>query len=198
MLQNENAELTILGMGLMDPDCAAKLASLPDDLFSFPDTRAVFLGMKKIVSEHGRPDIVTVATAIEQMGLNVAVEQTLLRAGSMTFTTVNYRQYETILLDLWKRRQLSKACMDMYNRAQDPGEDLTGMTADMIRTLQDSGKGEDGVVSAQEALMGLLDRLNEKVRDACYTGVAGLDSLIGGFKPEQLIILGARPGCQPD
>ena len=194
MLQNENAELAMLGMGLADPDCANRMASLPDDLFSFPDTRAVFLGIKKVITEHGRPDIVTVSTAIEQMGLNVAVENTLLKAGAMAYTTVNYRQYETILLDLWKRRQLSKACMDMFNRAQDPGENLTAMTADMVKVLQDSGKAEDGVVSAQDALMELLDRLNEKVRDASYTGIAGLDRKLGGFKPEQLIVLGARPG----
>lgn len=192
MLQNRDAELMALGMALVDAECAQRLATLPMDTFSYPETQAVFLGVRKIVEAHGTPDVVTTYNACTELGLDPAT--CIIDATKRIVTTANYRQYETILLGLRKRRNLIRACSEAIKAAQDDQQDIYQLTAQHVEALQDANGNRTTAVSAMDAAVALFESLEKKDTGGCYTGIAGYDRLTGGVKPGQLIVLGARPG----
>ena len=191
MLQNREAELTALGMALADPQVALKVADLPQDAFSYDDTVGVFQGIRQVVKNHGNPDLVTVNAACTQLGKNLG--GILAESVRMAITTANYDQYEAILMDLRKRRNLMNACGQVIAHAADMTFDTDALLKGVLEVASDTSDPAKSVPMS-DALMSLLERLEKKEPAGISTGIAGLNSLIGGFKKGELIYLGARPG----
>jgi replicative DNA helicase len=89
--------------------------------------------------------------------------------------------------------------MGAARRATTPeeGNDLLAGLADKLRVLR---PGKVTAKTATEAAQELWDALNSTEKASgltpMATGIAGLDQVLaGGFRPGQLIVLGARPGC---
>lgn len=189
--QNRNAELTALGMAFLSNEAAENVASLPEDAFSYQDTVNLHRGICHVVEKHGKPDLVTVGSAMHELGLDVGVE--IMEASRMAITAANYGQYETILMDLRKRRLLMNACVDVATHIADLSENPEDMAKKLLTAVNGTAELEQSV-TMKDAIMNLLMRLDQKTTGGVSTGISGLDRLTGGFKPGQLIYLGARPG----
>ncbi|MBQ9251595.1 MAG: AAA family ATPase [Clostridia bacterium] len=188
--QNRSAELTLLGMAFLTQEAAEKVAALPEDTFSYADTVNLFKGIRKVVERRGKPDLVTTAAAMHELGFDTGVE--LIEASRLAITAANYGQYETILLDLRRRRNLIKACTDVSAKMGDMSENVEDQVKKLLAVMNDNADAGQST-TLRDALMRLLLRLDEKKESGISTGIAGLDALTGGFKPGQLIYLGARP-----
>ena len=185
--------MTILGMALMDQMAAEKLCALPDDLFVSPDTAGVHRCLKRVLEKRWKPDAVTVIQAADELKLPDVTPSLIMQISSAAVTAVNYGQYETILLDLRRRRHLLKSCAELANKISDPGENVDALVGKVLTTIRESAP-QNGATDIKEALMELMEHLEKKNNGGVETGIAGLDRIIGGFREGQLIFLGARPG----
>jgi len=189
--QNREAELMILGMAFIDQQAAEKVAALPEDVFSYEETVNAYKGIRKVIEQRGKPDLLTVTMAMHELGFSVGTE--LMEANRLAITAANYGQYETILMDLRKRRKLLKACVDVASHISDLSVKTEEQVSKMAAAVNDTVEQPQSM-TLKDAILNLLLRLDQKVEGGVMTGVAGLDRLTGGFKPGQLIYLGARPG----
>jgi replicative DNA helicase len=110
--------------------------------------------------------------------------------------------YAQVITDAWRRREVIRITRDAAGRAQlqdlaDPGDAIAASTAADLLALADAGtKGAATTIgAAAEAALQAADdarRNGGRVRGV-PTGLAGLDRMLGGFLPGQLVVLGARP-----
>ena len=86
-----------------------------------------------------------------------------------------------------------KACSDLTAHVADISEDVDSLAGRVLDVIRDTGEKPTSVTAA-EAMISLMGHIEKGVGKGIGTGVAGLDRKLGGFKPKQLIVLGARPG----
>lgn len=189
MLHNLETEQTLIGLSLTDQECAEQLAVLPEDSFYYAETKALFRIVRDIIKEHGTPNIVSVGQRIP--GSAVEMMECSKKCLSLSISPTMYRQLETELLDLRKRRVLLAACEKVANQASDPLSDTDEMMASLNTAMNDNVEQADGS-SASDVLIEWMDDLNKKDH-MISTGVAGIDSLTGGLQNGMLAIIGARP-----
>ena len=189
MLQNLEAEQTLLGLSMIDRDCAEQLATLPEDTFYFPETKALFRIVRDIVKNHESPNIVSVGNRIP--GSAVEMMECSKKCISLSISPTMYRRIEQDALDLRKRRLLLRACEHVANQAADPTIDVDEMSATLTEAANDNASRIDSV-SMEEAIVEWVEDLNNK-DSMISTGIAGLDRVTGGLQNGMLAILGARP-----
>ena len=191
MLQNREAEITALGMAMLDGKAAEKLCTLPLEVFTSLDTRSMFMGICRVIENHGTPDLVTVKVACSELNLDPG--NSLLLASRSAITSANYEQYEGILLDLYKRRMIYESCVDVASHIADLSEDADALGGKLVSVVLENGN-QPTSIAAKDALMKLTARVEKGNVDGVSTGVSGLDRLLGGLRPERFYVLGARPG----
>lgn len=189
MLQNLEIEQTLLGLSMTDIECAEQLSTLPDDTFSFPETKALFRIIREIIKNHGTPSIVTVGNKIP--GSAVEMMECSKKCLSLSISPQMYKTLEQDALDLRKRRILLGACEKVANQAADPMIDVDEMSASLVEAANENA-GQMDAMSMGEALVEWIEDLNKKDH-MIGTGIAGIDRFTGGLQNGMLAILGARP-----
>lgn len=189
--RNREAELAALGVALQDKPCAVQLSSLPDDLFSYPDTMAAHQGIKCLIARGLVPDLITVSAEMRQDIPNP--EEMLVDAMQRGFAPSMYAQYEGLLAESRKRRILLSAGQTLMQGATNPGESPDSLIAAASVLLQSSAGGQTST-DMRGALEALMEALDSAKKGRCTTGIAGLDRMTGGFRGGKLVIIGARPG----
>ena len=189
MLRNLQTEQTLIGLSLTDQECAEQLATLPEDSFAYPESIALFRIIRQIIKEHGTPNIVSVGTRIPDSAVELL--ECSKQCLALSISTVMYKQLETELLELRKRRILLSACEKVAGQAADPMIDIDEMMATLNKAVNDNANQVDSM-NMQEAVTEWMDDLNES-HPMISTGIAGLDQITGGLQNGMLAILGARP-----
>lgn len=189
MIQDHDTEVFLLGLAMNNMECAEKLVSLPEDSFSFPETLEVFKTIRKLMKDHNVPDATTVFMNIPAS--STKARQIAMVAPSKGFAPSMYAQYEQMLLDLRKKRNLKYACIRVANAIDDPGEDVDLLAGELSGIINDTGN-KPTATGISDAVMDFYEDLGKK-SEAIYTGIAGLDRITGGFHEGTLNILGARP-----
>lgn len=189
MLQNAEAEQSIIGLALSDYSCAERLSQIPEDAFTAIDHVTLHRAIRKLISRRERPDMIAVNNLLTPADKGAAA--LMIKCIGLGVSPVMYDQYERIVLDLRRRRRMQAACMKITQRAGDPGEDIDAMAAELQAEISDN-PGQTETVSMNENMLSLADSLGKKP-DFISTGIGGFDRLNGGFRPGQLIYLGARP-----
>lgn len=189
-LRNYQAELSLLGTAMYSADCARSLADLPADFFTAPDLQAAHRAVGRLVARGEQIDLVTLDAEIAKEDTPCPV--VLVQAAEAGNKPSFYGQWCAILDDLRQRRAVAMAAQEALTRAQDPSVSPEALRA----ALADGAKVAD--TSPTTVTMGMaLCMLFQSWRDTgkgCYTGVADIDRLIGGFRGGKLVVLGARPG----
>ena len=174
---------------MTDQECAEQAALLPEDTFHYPETKALFRIIRDIVKNHGVPNVVSVGNRIPGSAANMM--ECSRKCLSLSISPSMYRQIESELLELRKRRVLLEACEKVAQKAADPTVDVEEMSKMLSVAANDNAERVDAV-SMADTLEEWLDDLNNK--DCMIsTGIAGLDRITGGLQNGMLAILGARP-----
>ena len=112
------------------------------------------------------------------------------------------RPYAEVIRDAWRRRRVIEIAQDASARARlqddtDPADVIASGIAAELLALADGGT-RDGAVTIGAAADAALRAANvgrERGgrKRGVPTGIEGLDALLGGLLPGQLVVLGARP-----
>lgn len=105
-------------------------------------------------------------------------------------------EYARMVHDSWMRRQIANLVAAAIRGVKDPHEQVADTLAELEGAIRELSEGAS-LAPAQpigETILATLDEIGVGTRKRTPTGFAGLDGLIGGFRPGQLVVIGARPG----
>lgn len=193
---NIDAENGLIGGLLLDNSAFDRISDkLKPEHFFTSLNREIFTEIAKQIGHGQLCDVVTVG-----MALHDRVEMSELNAlAQFVPSAANIRRYADVVIERFKSRALLSVSAEITELAQDHDrtiEDRVEAAQGQLMKLIDDAP-RDEWVSAYEGMNShtqvLEDRADGKVK-AWATGLADLDDLLeGGFRPGELVIVGARP-----
>ncbi len=203
------AERAVLGGIIGDNQVLDEIAKLiePDD-FHLPAHRAIYEAIISLArSTPPVPiDQLTLASELRKLGkLNQVGGATYLaELEGFVPTTVNTRNYATLVQDKSVKRKMMESCRDLIDMAAEPATDVKTLLDESQRRML--GLAERSKDTDLRPFPEVLDRtleLIEKLRAAggnggvtgLASGYGDLDRMLTGFHEGELIIIAARPGC---
>ena len=197
---NYDAEEALLGSIMIDADRIAELELLPEAFFD-GFNRATFKAMKKIQGARQPIDFITVAD--EMRGKGIEDDGRLIGLLTAVPTSINILGYETIIRDLYNKRQLIALAGRMATNAFDTEESTDGIISDTLERVRSIGADNDNESpqSSYDVSVQVLETLSERRTDkeareraGLRTGFIDLDRLLQGISPGSLVVCAARPG----
>lgn len=183
---NISAAQEALGCALIDARAAEKVLDLQLDDFEGVD-REVFSAMKSLQAA-GKPITLITLNEVADKHIDYIIE-----ISTMTVTTAFIDHHITAIKERAKRRRIRAAATELYNAASDNLKSLEEITAEFSSRIDGLAEVEGGTVSAQDAVIALVNELDTKDEKKSLTGVPLLDQSLGGMSGGRLYVIGARP-----
>ncbi|MFA7253724.1 MAG: replicative DNA helicase [Patescibacteria group bacterium] len=203
--QNSEAERSVLGAVLIDPDALIKIADIVHD-DDFYDSRhgSIFMAMINLFEKRMPVDIVTLSEILETAGQIKAVGGSayLAEIVNSTPSAANIVHYAQIVRDKAILRRLISAGVEIteagYDEDADISETLDEAEKRLFAVSQNSLKNKFAAI--KDVLTDAFDRIDKIHKDkdsgalrGVPSGFRDLDSVTAGFQKSDLIILAARP-----
>jgi len=202
--QNVEAEQSVLGSLLIDPDAIIRVASFlrPGDFYREAH-QAIY---RAIIDLHERrlpADFVTVVDELERLNRLgfVGGPAYLTSLINVVPTSVNAEHYGHIVERTGLMRRLIAAASEIAALAYKEHEDLDEVIDQAERLLFEVSQRRisSTLVPIRDVIKSYYDRIEFLVEHpdetlGVPTGFADLDRLLGGLQPSDLIIIAARPG----
>lgn len=193
-VKNEEAELSILGSVLLEPEALDRITDLSPRHFTTADRSAIYAAMLAIHDAGEKIDPVTVRA--RDSSISKKMTDFLC---DYTFTAANIGYYVKLVKDSATRRDLVAACEAARDKAvstRDIKEAVDAAEASVLAVRTDDHRKAG--VSVQEALRSAyrdIQLRHEKKGEiiGLATGFADLDSMTTGLQNGDLILLAARP-----
>lgn len=195
------AERAVLGAMLMSVDVAEQVADIIDPTDHYdPKHTAIHAAIVAALNTGDPIDPIAIGDRLARRG-------DLERAGGANYlhdliTTIDVAAsapwHARNLADLSTRRQIAAAAIKIHQRAGNLETETSAVIAAAQNDLHLATIARD---QADTTAFG--DGLDDTIEEICNptkdtsglsTGITDLDSLIGGLKPGQLVIIGGRPG----
>lgn len=192
-LYSMDAELSMLGSAIINPDCVTMVRLRPEDFYS-EKLGKVYRAIIDLVKEKQDVDVTSLS---ERLNLTQDAKLWLYQLTSKTPSSMHYQTYADIIADKSKRRNIIALSQEMIKIAN-AEPDTTGGIAKVIEslTLNESGKAE--TISIKQALEDYHADLNHRITNGIaggfQTGFPNFDRYTGGFRPSQLVYLAGEPG----
>ncbi len=194
------AEHSVLGAMLLRPELIDVLsADLAVEDFYFEDNAAIYRGILALHSESKPVDAVTVGVFIGELADGVSAIGYAADIAKNTPSVANASSYAATV----RERSLDRAMIQLGIRINDIAYS-DQPTPDKVAAIQTEALAIDGktataeVIKAQDILDDYIEVLQARADrgegiDGLSTGIADLDEMLQGLKPEQLIIIAGRP-----
>jgi replicative DNA helicase len=199
------AERAVLGALIRDPDVLPDVAAvLREEAFYFYANRRVFVALAGIAAAGAPIDLVTLHDALRQGGhlADVGGAPYLAELWEAVPTGVNATYHAKLVRDAATVRALIHAAneilRDAYDRTQ-PADELVALAERKLYALAMDAHGDATSARhvrdvAREALRDIDARIaNGTGLSGLATGYADLDQTLGGMRPGELLVIGARP-----
>ncbi|MGR6912384.1 replicative DNA helicase [Bacillus sp. BSL6] len=195
-LYSIQAEQGLLGGLLLDPDKIKDINLQPEQMYR-PQHVHIFRTMLEIDSGNEPVDFVTLTARLAEKGLieDVGGIGYLAQLSETTPGTSNIKYYEKIVWSKWRDREVVRNT-EALKQAVHSGNDTelaiqTQMAA--LLNLSREDKNSDGRI--KDGLIEVFGELENPVRGLAGmdTGFTELNRMTAGFKPQELIIVAARP-----
>lgn len=195
------AEQALIGALLCDNTAFAKVPpTFGAEHFGEPFHARLFVKMR-IALERGQPVDQAILSssfsgdsAFEDLGGIRYLTDLLLNAPPGD----NAPSYAHEIMQTAVRRGLIEMARDVESRARDPGEDPLGLLSEAGAAITHlhAADSQLALVSSDDAMDAVLDFIDNPGAHASgiLTGLEPLDTRLGAWQPEDLIVLGARPG----
>lgn len=197
------AEQALLGCLLLDGKIQVEVvAFLSEEDFFAESHKYIFNAMNGIVKANQTVDLVTLVDALEKSG-------TLEQAGGISYITeltnvmpssANYERYLEIVQRDSMLRKLIKGSAEIIENSR-KSTDKTSALAYAEKTVYDISNTEDtsSMSKIDDVLPAVMNKFDELSKNkSTYHGIKtkfkGLDNLLNGLHPSDLIIIAARPG----
>ncbi|MED1287329.1 replicative DNA helicase [Bacillus mycoides] len=195
-LYSIQAEQGLLGGLILDPDKIKDVNLQPEQMYR-PQHVHIFRTMLEIDNGNEPVDFVTMTARLAEKGLieDVGGIAYLAQLSETTPSTSNIKYYEKIVWSKWRDREVVKNT-ETLKQAVHSGNDTelaiqTQMAA--LLNLSREDKNSDGRI--KDGLIEVFGELENPVRGLAgmNTGFTELNRMTAGFKPQELIIVAARP-----
>lgn len=195
-LYSIQAEQGLLGGLILDPDKIKDINLQPEQMYR-PQHVHIFRTMLEIDSGNEPVDFVTMTARLAEKGLieDVGGIGYLAQLSETTPGTSNIKYYEKIVWSKWRDREVVRNT-EALKQAVHSGNDTelaiqTQMAA--LLNLSREDKNSDGRI--KDGLIEVFGELENPVRGLAGmdTGFTELNRMTAGFKPQELIIVAARP-----
>ncbi|HZJ87560.1 MAG TPA: replicative DNA helicase [Sphaerochaeta sp.] len=201
---NEEAERAVLGAILLNERVLGEVTDyLGKDDFYKVAHQQLFDAILQYHQESGETlDLITLSAYLKQNGL---VE----RCGGLPYiaaltndvpTTTNAGYYAKILKGLSQRRKLSLFASSLTDNAWDESQDIQKIIdagEQELSKLANDAAGSENYYTMKDLVSITIKDLEERAisgrKNGLETGFRSLDSITGGFKNQELVIVGARP-----
>lgn len=195
-LYSIQAEQGLLGGLLLDPDKIKDINLQPEQMYR-PQHVHIFRTMLEIDSGNEPVDLITMTARLAEKGLieDVGGIGYLAQLSESTPSTSNIKYYEKIVWSKWRDREVVRNT-EALKQAVHSGNDTelaiqTQMAA--LLNLSREDKNSDGRI--RDGLVEMYGDLENPIRGLAGmdTGFTELNRMTAGFKPQELIIVAARP-----
>ncbi|MDZ7744839.1 MAG: replicative DNA helicase [Candidatus Saccharibacteria bacterium] len=201
--QSPEAESSLLGAILIDPDAIVKVADTVA-VIDFYDERhqRIYEAMRSLYDSHKPIDVLTLSDQLKASGfLDMAGGSAYLTELTNFVPTASHAdQYAQIVAQKGLRRRLIKSSQDIVGLGFDEGKNLQELIEEAESRLFDISHQhvKQDVTSLENILTESFDRLDELHKDkgklrGVPTGFKDLDNILAGLQPSDLFILAARP-----
>jgi replicative DNA helicase len=201
--QNTEAEASLLGAILIDPDAIVKIAdSISSTDFFDPKNQRIYEAITQLYEKHSQIDVLTLSDQLKNSGYldMVGGPAYLTELTNFVPTAAHVEQYADIVAQKAMRRRLIGASQDMATLGYDESKPLQELIEEAeTRIFQVSQQHvKQDVISLEAILAESFDRLDDLHKDkqkirGVPTGYKDLDNMLAGLQRSDLFILAARP-----
>ena len=169
---------------------------IADDFYDSTNVM-IFNEMIKLSEDNINPSMQVLSTRVKSVEpttiMNIAIE------GDTLIYENDFCDYIKLLKEYNMKRQMIYTTRDiesLYNK----GVDVFDVVSKVSNTIENIGKistsdGVDGTSMLKKAMdLVQYKKDNPNIKSGVTTGFRYLDNIIGGFNPEELVIIGARTG----
>ena len=200
--QNIEAEESILGGILLDPEAMVRVADiLTKEAFYVQAHREIYHAAIVLHSQGKPTDLMSVSTWLAERGLLDKIGGTakLAQLLNRTVSAVNIDRYAALIMDKYVRRQLIAAGHEIvdlgYDRAAELETVLDESEQKIFRLTQE--RPQQGLVSISETLIQAFNEIENLHQEIALPGIPcgfyDLDGMTSGFSRSDLIIIAGRP-----
>ncbi|AXY26667.1 replicative DNA helicase [Suicoccus acidiformans] len=200
---SEEAEKSVLGALLLDPiKMGTVTAIIEEEDFYKRSHQLIFAAMATIFDNNGSIDLVTLYNQLDSYDQleNVGGNEYLLDLAEFTPTAANIEDYAHIVRDKATLRRLISASQTISQLAYEESDEVLNIIDQSEKLILSIG--DDSQSTRPRAMRELIGEaferiveLSERKQDivGLPSGYIELDKLTTGFRPDQLIIIAARP-----
>lgn len=203
MIDNDlDTEKTLLGCLLLDNEQIDNCDRLKADHFSADSHKTLYttiVGMHRIGMS---VDITTLVSTLKTKGLlqEPITPAYILKLENFVFSTENAVDYQNILIEKYKKKELIKRCVETIEDAKtsDSVEDLISLHEKQINAISEES-AQSGFSSVGDLVVDVIEEINDfkesgHSKGFVPSGFSELDKrTAGGLHNSDLIIIAARP-----
>lgn len=196
--QNIDAEESILGGILLDPEAIGRVADiLPANAFYISHHKEIYKAALALHSQDKPTDLMSVTTWLYDHELleKVGGQSKLAQLVERTVSAVNIDRYAQLVWEKYQRRQLIQAGNEIVQLGYETSielETVLDQSEQKVFSLTQQ-ESTQKVEPAFDILTRLYDQLGSKEK-AQQTGLYDLDGIIGGLKRKKLYVAAGRSG----
>src|SRR5665213_2033054 len=201
--QNLEAEASLLGALLIDPEAIVKIAdAITGEDFFDPKHRYIYDSMLQLYNDHNAIDVLTLSDRLANNGHldQIGGPSYLTELTNFVPTASHVEQYADIVAQKALRRRLISTSKEITELSKDESKVLRELIEEAETKLFNVSQQhiKQNIVSLEAILAESFDRLDDLHKDkqkirGVSTGFKDLDNLLAGFQKSDLIILAARP-----
>lgn len=196
--QNIEAEESILGGCLLDPDAISRIADiLTPEAFYFSAYKQIYTAILELYRHSLPTDLLTVTSWLHDQKLltKVGGRSQLAKLVDKTVSAVNIDLLALLVLDKYQRRQLISAGTEIIALGYDATKEIQFVLEQSESkifnlTASAADKFKPQVISV--CLHEVFQELKQGYTPGFSTGLTDLDALIGGLNKQDLIVIAAR------
>ena len=200
--QNIEAEESILGGILLDPEAIGRVADLiSPEAFYVKAHRDIYQAALVLYSQGKPTDLMTVTSWLADRGVLEKVGGTskIAQLVDRTVSAVNIDRYAALVMDKYLRRQLIGAGNEIVDLGFDTATELETVLdrseQKIFRLTQE--RPQQGLVPIADTLIQTFNEIENLHQEVALPGVASgfydLDAMTSGLQRSDLIILAGRP-----
>ena len=199
------AEQSVLGSILIDPECFPEIASmLKSDDFYLESHAAIYLAMQDLFLQSRTIDVVTLIDALVKNGVYGTGDEGrkyIKIIAEIVPSAANVKDYAKIVRDKNILRRLIGVCSEISDTAYSEQDDVTHLLDSAEQAIFAIAENNEtkGFTHIREAILANYEHIKLLNTDKAAaagqpTGFSDLDKVLVGMGPGDLILVGARPG----
>lgn len=199
------AEQSVLGSILIDPECFPEIASmLKSDDFYLESHAAIYLAMQDLFLQSRTIDVVTLIDALVKNGVYGTGDEGrkyIKIIAEIVPSAANVKDYAKIVREKNILRRLIGVCSEISDTAYSEQDDVTHLLDSAEQAIFAIAENNEtkGFTHIREAILANYEHIKLLKTDKAAaagqpTGFSDLDKVLVGMGPGDLILVGARPG----